>query len=162
MIHYIAIPYFDKVQITKTRRPVYKTNKKGERVIKNIKSLNKPRYAPINGQYIYSGTWDRRLTNRISKLFKHEIIKHVQDSTFKKLPEDKYMTLELEIHRNSNLENWDLSNRWLYIKWFEDLLKELNIIPDDNVNFIRESGKISYHITTGPELLIYKIQLYDR
>ena len=55
----------------------------------------------------------------------------------------------------------DVSNLWLWIKWFEDALQESNIIPDDNPDYVIESGRIRYHFVDSINLrkLIFTIKI---
>lgn len=61
------------------------------------------------------------------------------------LKDDEYLRIELHIYEVIGRENWDVSNKWPWIKWFEDSLQELGKIEDDNVEYVRDSGRIIYH-----------------
>jgi hypothetical protein len=39
----------------------------------------------------------------------------------------------------------DIGNMWLWLKWFEDALQDAGIIPDDNPDYVIESGRTRYH-----------------
>jgi len=55
----------------------------------------------------------------------------------------------------------DVGNLWLWLKWFEDALQESKVIPDDNLDYIIESGRTRYHFVDNEELrrLIFTIKL---
>ena len=61
------------------------------------------------------------------------------------LKEGEYLGIRLEIYDLPGKRNWDVSNKWPWIKWFEDTLTELNKIKDDSIEYIRDSGRIIYH-----------------
>ena len=55
----------------------------------------------------------------------------------------------------------DVSNMWLLEKFFEDALQECDIIPDDNPDYVRESGRKKYHFveTAEDRKLIFTINV---
>ena len=54
----------------------------------------------------------------------------------------------------------DVSNMWLLEKFFEDALQETGIIPDDNPDYVRESGRKRYHFieTAAERKLVFTIK----
>ena len=46
----------------------------------------------------------------------------------------------MEIHTFPHYMNWDLDNLWIYNKCFQDALKEVGVIPDDNIRYITSSA----------------------
>lgn len=171
----IEIPYFDKIEITKSRRPKYYSTKdkhipkklnnsktinnffvdeNNQKIIKNKRSLDKPRYITINGQSIYNGKLVGHTRNIVSKK-----VKKIYTEYLKNLPkiESNNISIELEIQLSSTKDNWDCSNKWIYIKWFEDTLVDLNIIPDDSIRYIKSSGKVTY-IESNKDLLVFYIK----
>ncbi len=61
-----------------------------------------------------------------------------------KLKEGEYLRIELELYDLQRKKDWDVSNKWPWIKWFEDTLVELKKIPDDCIQFVRDTGRIIY------------------
>jgi hypothetical protein len=55
----------------------------------------------------------------------------------------------------------DVSNLWLWTKWFEDALQESKIIPDDNPDYVQESGRTRYHFVDNEEdrKLVFTLKL---
>jgi hypothetical protein len=39
---------------------------------------------------------------------------------------------------------FDADNQWLWIKTFQDTLKEKGVIPEDNVMYIPDTGRITF------------------
>ena len=111
------------------------TNKEtNEKVIANPKAAGTPKNIMINGQSIYNqgiNKFTRAIVmNRLKAYFK-EYLTDVDSSTWQYPIKIKYNFY------TTNNRRFDLDNHSnLYIKAFQDCLTNLNIIPDDNVNYI--------------------------
>jgi hypothetical protein len=124
----------------------------GERVIANPKSAGTARHEVINGQKIYSGMVHPTMRAKIFRELKAFIKPFVQDT-----PRiDQPVKIRCEVHdtirepKSSSL--WDLDNRgWPYIKAFQDIIVEHQIIHDDNVLFITGSGGIEFFPVNSQE-----------
>lgn len=171
----IEIPYFDKIEISKKRKAKYYTIKdkkipkkiqnnstingifvdiEGNKILKNKKSIDKPRYITINGQSIYNGKLMGHARNLVARK-----VKEIYNPYISSLPKiiSNNISIELEIRLTNTKYNWDCSNKWIYIKWFEDILVEKGIIPDDNIEYIKSSGKITF-IQDNVDLLVFYIK----
>lgn len=119
--------------------------KTGERVIANPKAAGTAKYEVINGQKIYSGMVHPTMRARIFSTLKDFLKPYLL-----KLPKiEGPVRIRCEIHDTiqeaKSKSLWDLDNRgWPYIKAFQDLLVDLQILHDDNVLFITGSGGIEF------------------
>jgi len=137
------------------------------RVAKKSKKSGRPRYWTVNGQGLYNATLHYRLRGTITKYFHKYLSKYIREQITK----DDIRTIELAVE-NSMLVGTsvdiyeikrgkmpDIGNMWLWIKWFEDALQDCGVIPDDNPDYVIESGRKRYHWVDTPEKrkLVFKI-----
>jgi hypothetical protein len=40
--------------------------------------------------------------------------------------------------------DWDLDNKWIYLKVFQDLLVGEGIIPDDNIKYVSKAASMEF------------------
>ena len=109
----------------------------GDRVIANPRSVGKPRYEAISGNKLTSGYSSPFIRNKITislHNFYRPFVRSMRVIT--KYP----IRMEWDFYTTINQTNFDLSNFWFYLKYFEDTLVEEGIIPDDNVEFITHSA----------------------
>lgn len=111
-----------------------------EVVVKNPRVAGTPRLKKINGQDFYSGNVMPQVRAKIILEMKKFFSVH-----FKGIPpiEAKYFPIELEIEIHYVIKNdlFDIDNLgWVYTKVIQDVLKDENIIPEDDVRYIRKSG----------------------
>jgi hypothetical protein len=87
-------------------------------------------------------------------------IKHVKRISLKK---DEYLRIKLDMYELVGKGNWDVSNKWPWIKWFEDTLTENNKIKDDCIEYIRDSGQIRFHPvkSESERKLVFTIYKYE-
>lgn len=124
-------------------------------IAKKSRKTGKPRMWTVNGQSIYNATMNfmvrakmtRYFHNYLSKYIKEQInsvqINHIRDNVGPGKPHKLAISLDVyEIRRNKIP---DIGNLWIWIKWFEDALQHCGIIPDDNPDYIIESGRKRYH-----------------
>lgn len=160
----IHIPKFPShVKLTDRRR---KKKKKGEEEGEKSPLIDIPRYTKINGQYLYNGTWNAFQRKRVFDVM-HAFIK---DSIEKGLKKKKIslsfpINIELEIHTtkwhggikvlngkfiypietSKSNSSWDIGNLgFAWSKAIDDCLRDLGIIPDDSIDFVRSTGKITF------------------
>lgn len=131
--------------------PQYKThvNKSAKKMIK------------VNSQAIYSGMNHFTRGKIVGELHMH-LAEYIPDKLDLKpfFP----LSIRLEIHIPPNYEGvkmlkgklswkqpkdlheprWDADNQWLWIKAFQDTLKEKGAIPEDNVMWIPDTGRITF------------------
>lgn len=135
-----------------------------EFVIKNNKVAGKPKLWKVNGQELYNGSLFHSTRAKIAKevhLYLREYIKDLPNMTAN-LEKGSYLSIKMVIY--SPLPDnvfWDCSNKWIWIKWFEDVLSDAKKIKDDNILYIRSSGTIEYIESETPkfEFIISLIKL---
>jgi len=142
-------------------------------VAKKSRKSGRPRYWTINGQGLYNATLHYRLRAKItdyyhrylSKYIKNQISKEdIQNINRKVYPGSSHkLSTALEIYDIKRGNMPDVGNLWLWIKWFEDSLQSSGVIPDDNMDYIRESGRIKHHFVDDPDnrKLVFIIKIIE-
>lgn len=125
-------------------------------LVVNEKTAGLPHYKIINGQDIYNGNYSPHLRASIMQAIKESFISRLH---YLPIIDKSHLPclIQLEVHDAIEQGNWDIDNRaYPYSKAFNDILskgitgkKEKNkmpiqyfkpLMPDDNVNYIRQSG----------------------
>lgn len=167
----ITIPrYLTRIEVSKKRRPKYYkkgskipptylkrysfnrkgylVDSKGNKIIKNKRSVGKPKYETLSGNRLLSGYGSHHIRANIVTGLKNFYRPFVQKYIKEHGPIIKFpLRVEWEVHTTVEEEpNWDASNLFFYYKYFEDCLFEnkknaqlLSLIPDDNVKYITKS-----------------------
>jgi len=128
--------YIEHVTISKKRRPKYKIDSIGEKVLLNPRTVGKERKWKINGQSLYSGM-NHNLRAKVVKEIKKYLYEFIRP-----IPEIKWkpVCIELEFYYVKGVKNkkgevvnsWDLGNQeFIWMKCFEDALC-------GNVDFIQK------------------------
>ena len=147
------------------------------------------KYIKINGQSLYSGM-NHFTRNKIIKEMKNSIVGSLPEDTDTQAILDSIIDLvpckiSLEIHNVPNYQTvkymrkqgefiggnvkpgvtysptFDADNQWIWIKCFTDALcTELNLLPDDTVQYIPSNGQITYIPTDNiaNRKLVFKIE----
>jgi len=125
------------------------------RVAKKSKKSGKPRYWTINGQGLYNATLHYRLRGTITKYFHKYLSKYIREQiiaeeiqTINLLVHPKSFTklgVSVDIYEVRRGKMPDVGNMWLWCKWFEDALQHCGVIPDDNPDYVIESGRKRYY-----------------
>ena len=138
----IIIPKFESHFIlSKARRAKYRTKKDGSRYVSNPKYAGKPRLWRVNGQDLYSGVLHPQQRSKITKYYHEYLTKFIP----KKLKLKEFpISTRVEIHEVKQDVLPDASNLWIWLKWFEDVLTESEVIPDDGPNYVISSGPAKY------------------
>jgi hypothetical protein len=119
---------------------------------KKSKKSGKPKYWTINGQGLYNATLHYRLRGTITKYFHDYLSKYIKKQITKEdiktlsqgFADNKVIGVSVDIYEVKRGKMPDIRNMWLWGKWFEDALQECGIIPDDNPNYVIESGITRY------------------
>lgn len=133
--------------------------KEGQYIVKNSKSVGKPRYWVINGQDIYSGKFSPKsrsgLMIKLHEYFK-EIIKDCPKFMIK--PNERYR-LHLTWFILDSKVYPDPDNLWVYEKVINDVLvKDLSIVIDDSCVFTSGGSKnYEYRSNEGFKIEIFKV-----
>lgn len=131
---------------------LYACDSEGNRFLKNTKTAGKPNIWIMNGQDLYNGTLNWRLRKSIAKYFHEYFSKYIKEQLKPlEISEGMKISVSCDIYeiRRGNMP--DISNMWLLEKFFEDALQECSIIPDDNPDYIIESGRKKYYWVNNPE-----------
>jgi hypothetical protein len=118
-----------------------------KRVIKNSKSMDKPRIQVINGQDIYNQNIVQESRNKLLKAIKDFFVPFIEEQMEPLDLSDLPVRIECEVHypylAEGNSMPWDMDNHfWLYQKGFQDVLQGYKgkdkqptcrvMIPEDN------------------------------
>lgn len=125
-------------------------DRQGNRIVKNVRSAGKQRLWNVNGQDLYNGRLHPVTRAKITKWFHHYLGQYITQQISQGDIEliSRYkgnIRITLNIHEVKRKNLPDVSNLWLWIKWFEDALQEREVILDDNPDWIRSSGGTTYH-----------------
>lgn len=121
-----------------------------KRVIKNHKTANKPRYWVPNMQDLYSGKVSGKRRAVYMNKLKDNLRPYVEH-----LPTLSALNLQLKVSLPLSLAKMDISNYWIYIKCFEDLLVEEGKLPNDNKLYVTKAGPIWYDFNDSNTLTFY-------
>lgn len=131
-------------------------------ILKNTKTVGKPKIWPLNGQNFCSLHWRIKdeVTNYYKRYFSGYIVQQIDT-----IPdmENRTVSIACDIHEEQHKDLPDIDNlAWIIRKWFTDTLHENDIIPDDDHRYIMEAGKTKYIFVDKPEdrKLIFKINIY--
>jgi len=142
-------------------------------VAKKTRKTGKPKFWTVNGQSLYNATLHYRLRGTLTKYYHKYLSKYIKRQITKEqiidinkyvFPDSKYkLSVSLDIYDIRRGKMPDVSNLWLWIKWFEDALQESNIIPDDNPDYVIESGRTRYHFVDNEEVrkLVFTLSLIE-
>ena len=125
-------------------------------VIKNPKSVGTPSYQSIAGNEIYARMHERKRILLVDTLKDH-FKEHMKNLD---IPADYFpLSEKMELHSSFGFADWDVDNLWIYHKCFLDSLRDLKIVPDDNVLFIRQAGETTFVPVTEEEIptMIFKL-----
>ena len=130
-------------------------------ISKKSRKSGNPRYWIINGQGLYNATLHYRQRGLMTKYFHKYLSKHIKSQICKGEIEqinkivykgsDTKLSVSLDIYEVRRKTMPDIGNMWLWTKWFEDALQECGIIPDDNPDYITESGRTCYNWVENEE-----------
>lgn len=129
-------------------------------VAKKSRKSGRIRYWYINGQGLYNATVHYRLRSKLTKHYhkylskyiaKQITIKEIQNINNVVFPGSfSKLSVSVDIYDQRRGKIPDVGNLWLWLKWFEDALQESGVIPDDNPDYIIESGRTRYHWIDNP------------
>lgn len=128
---------------------------------KKTRKTGNPKWWTINGQGLYSATLHFRARDKLTKYFHKYLSKYIKQQISKEeiielnnhiFPGSRFkLSVSLDIYDIRRGKMPDVSNLWLWTKWFEDALQESRIIPDDNPDYVQESGRTRYHFVDNQE-----------
>lgn len=111
-----------------------------EKIVANAKQSGTPKLHTLSGNFIVSaGNGSQFIRTKVSDSL-HAMYKAVLENVEPIKIEDFPLIITWEVHCSPAEWNWDLSNLFLYNKYFEDSLVVNGIIPDDSVLYISGSA----------------------
>jgi hypothetical protein len=140
-------------------------------ISKRSKKSGKPRRWTVNGQGLYNATMHYTVRSRVTKYFHTYLSGYIKTQISKKNVEElnlmvykgsqTKLAISLDIYEIRKHKMPDIGNMWIWIKWFEDALQETGIIPDDNPDYVIESGRKRYHFVDNENerKLVFHISL---
>jgi hypothetical protein len=154
-----------KKHIEKIKSGHFKYDKQGflidtnkNRVLANPLVAGKPKYWTLNGQRIYDGSLHYTARSKVARWMHEYLGAYIKDLPVIKIPKGCYLRVWIDMYKPDDNMNWDCDNQWPWTKWFLDTLVECGKIPEDNVQFIRSSGQITY-IPSDERKLVFNIQI---
>jgi hypothetical protein len=122
-------------------------------VAQKSRKTGKPRRWTVNGQSLYNATLHYRLRGKITKYFHEYLSKYIREQISEEnirfiniaFQNSMKLGISVDIYEVKRGKMPDIGNMWLWIKWFEDALQDCGIIPDDNPDYVEESGRKRYH-----------------
>ena len=133
-----------------------------KKVIKNTRVAGTPKYWTLNGQSLYSGNMHQMVRNKVATEVHKYLGSFIRDVAPMELKQGEYLKIQCFLCELKGVANWDCSNRWPWIKWFEDTMVETGKIPEDKITVVRSSGEIYFHEVTKEEdrSLIFVVQKF--
>lgn len=113
----------------------------GQPILRNARSVNTPRMRKINGQEFYSGVTRPAMRVKIVNAIKDSFRPYVAD-----MPRLRQFPIQLmcEYHDLPGRADWDLDNKWIYCKVFQDLLVQDSKLPDDNIKYVSRAAAMEF------------------
>lgn len=116
----------------------------GARLIRNPKSAGSPKRWKINGQALYSGALHHHARKKAAEEVHRYLRPYVRKIPVLAPEQGTYIGIRLDIFDLAPAQLFDVSNQWPWIKWFEDTLVECRKMPEDDIRYVRDSGRIRY------------------
>ena len=117
----------------------------GQKVIKNTRVARTPKYWVLNGQSLYSGNMHQMVRNKVTNLVHEYLSSFIGEVVPIELKTGEYLKIRCILSELKGVANWDCSNKWPWIKWFEDTMVESGKISEDKITVVRSSGEIYFH-----------------
>ena len=115
----------------------------GQPIIRNARSVNTPRMKKINGQDFYAGSTRPVMRVKIVNAIKDAFRPYLRK--VRKIPKDKFpIQISCAMFDVPGKADWDLDNKWIYLKVFQDLIVQEKIIPDDNIKYVSKAASMEF------------------
>lgn len=126
---------------------LYCIDKEGDRFLKNTKKAGTPNTWTLNGQDLYNAVMHHTVRTKMAKYYHGYFTKFIREQLPSKIPVimGYKFGVSCDIYEIKRGQMPDVSNMWLLEKFFEDALQETGRIPDDNPDYVIESGRKRYH-----------------
>lgn len=83
--------------------------------------------------------------NKVTNLVHEYLSSFIEESVPIELKIGEYLRIRCILSELKGAANWDCSNKWPWIKWFEDTLVESGKISEDKITVVRDSGSIYFN-----------------
>lgn len=142
-------------------------------IARKTRKSGRPRFWTVNGQGLYSATLYWRVRSKLTDYFHKYLSKYILSQITKgditNINSRVYpgslekLSISLDIYDIRRGKMPDIGNLWLWTKWFEDALQHSGVIPDDNPDYIIESGRTRYYFVDSEEdrKLIFTIRFIN-
>ena len=130
----------------------------GQPIIRNAKSVNTPRMKKINGQDFYAGNTRPVMRVKVVNAIKDAFRPYLRK--VRKIPRDKFpIQISCAMYDVAGKADWDLDNKWIYLKVFQDLIVNEKLIPDDNIKYVSKAASMEFFPveTTEERKLVFTI-----
>lgn len=126
----------------------YILDETGNKIVSNIRTVGKPRYWVVNNQDLYNGKVNKFGRNARMHQLKEAIyqaIKWSNISTIEPIRNPEYYPIKIELFIYTQEMPVDVDNKGvIYHKAFQDLIRDLKVIPDDKSEFINDTGRTKW------------------
>lgn len=135
-------------------------------IVKKSRKTGKPRFWTVNGQSLYNASLHYRVRATVTKYFHKYLSKYIKEQISKEQIISlisHQLSISVDVYEMKRAKLPDVSNLWLWTKWFEDALQECKVIPNDDSSIVMESGRTKYHWveTSDERKLVFTIQLIN-
>lgn len=131
----------------------------GTEIVKNVRTAGTPRLKKINGQDLYKGMLHHHTRSKLI----HTMKDYFRDKLSAIKPVKNFpieVAMEMYTYRT---ELSDIDNAsWVYFKVILDVLQDLQVIPEDSVDYVKAAGRCEFKEIKPPakrKLVIYLKQL---
>jgi len=116
-------------------------------IVKNTRSVGTPNMKKINGQEFYKGVGNPIIRSKMIKEMKSFFRRHIKLASPIGI-EDYPIKISLDIYMPVDRGmDFDLDNlSWVYVKAISDVLVDCDIIINDTVEYITNTGECQFHI----------------
>lgn len=131
------------------------------KIAEKSRKTGNQRWWTVNGQGLYSATLHYRARNKMTKYFHKYLSKHIRKQISEKDISElnnivfkgsfRKLATSVDIYDIRRGKMPDISNMWLWLKWFDDALQECGVIPDDDPDYVLRSGPTTYHFVDNPK-----------
>jgi len=130
-------------------------------VAKKSRKSGKPRWWTVNGQGLYNATLHYTVRSRVTAYYHTYLSRYIKNQISEQdielirslvyIGSEYKLSTSVDIYEIRRGKLPDCSNLWLWMKWFEDALQESGVIPDDDPDYIIESGRKRYHFVDSED-----------
>lgn len=129
----------------KVGQTLFCCDKDGNRFLKNTKSVGEPKYWVMNGQSLYNAALLPIMRSKVAHYYHDYFTTYINEQLPVINLEGRKLSIGFDLFMVRRSRMPDISNMWPVEKFFEDALVRAGKIPDDDPNYVIESGRKKYH-----------------